>query len=89
MAKDWFKQKAELLSYPDPEGMHPIEADWRKFGRSCLHRMDLLCQDHKRIAKENMELRIALREFCERVERGEVRSVRTYNKFKQLLEDKQ
>lgn len=34
-------------------------------------------------------LESALREFCDRCERGEIKSVRTYNKFKQLLEDKQ
>ena len=33
-------------------------------------------------------LESALREFCDRVDRGEIRSVRTYNKFKQLLEEK-
>lgn len=30
-------------------------------------------------------LESALREFCQRVERGEIRSVRTYRKFKELL----
>lgn len=29
--------------------------------------------------------RSALREFCQRVERGEIRSVNTYKKFKELL----
>jgi len=29
--------------------------------------------------------RAALREFCQRVERGEIRSVNTYRKFKELL----
>lgn len=36
-----------------------------------------------------IELESALREFCSRVEHGEIRSVDTYKKFKQLLEDKQ
>lgn len=30
-------------------------------------------------------LESALREFCQRVERGEIKSVRTYRKFKELL----
>ena len=33
-------------------------------------------------------LESALREFCTRVERGEIRSEKTYMKFKALLEDK-
>jgi hypothetical protein len=33
------------------------------------------------------EMADAMREFCERVEKGEVRSVKTYNKFKAILSD--
>lgn len=36
--------------------------------------------------KHILELRSAIREFCDRVESGEVRSSYTYGKFKQLLE---
>ena len=32
------------------------------------------------------QLEDALREFCDRVDRGEVRSVKTYARFKKLLE---
>ena len=32
------------------------------------------------------QLEAALREFCDRVDRGEVKSVTTYAKFKSLLE---
>jgi len=45
----------------------------------------VLCND---AANRITLLESALREFCSRVERGEIRSVQTYNKFKQLLEDK-
>jgi hypothetical protein len=34
------------------------------------------------------QLEAALREFCDRVDRGEVRSVKTYAKFKALLEER-
>lgn len=39
-------------------------------------------------AVEIERLRAALREFCDRVDRGEVKSVRTYAKFKALLEER-
>ena len=42
-----------------------------------------LCQDCGR--NRISELESALREFCQRVERGEIRSERTYRKFKELL----
>ena len=34
---------------------------------------------------EILHLKNALREFCQRVERGEIKSERTYRKFKELL----
>lgn len=46
----------------------------------------VLCND---AANRILALESALREFCSRVEHGEIRSVNTYKKFKQLLEDKQ
>lgn len=37
------------------------------------------------LAKENAELRALVQEFCDRVDRGEVRSKTTYAKFKAAL----
>lgn len=45
---------------------------------------DLQIKAEARIA----QLEAALREFCDRVDRGEVKSVTTYAKFKALLEDR-
>lgn len=39
-------------------------------------------------ANRILALESALREFCTRVERGEIKSEKTYMKFKALLEDK-
>lgn len=33
------------------------------------------------------ELLEAMQEFCDRVDKGEVRSTKTYNKFKQLIQE--
>ena len=61
----------ELLDYSAPTGLHPNELRWRLFAA--------------KLRGENKVLSSALREFCERVERGEIKSVRTYKKFKELL----
>lgn len=29
-----FETKLELLDYPNPEGLHPVEASWRDFART-------------------------------------------------------
>ncbi len=39
--------------------------------------------DHQ--AQQNKELREAMQWFCDRVDKGEVRSKRTYKRFKELL----
>ena len=48
--------------------------------------MNLLEQTIKTLQKENKELKEALRWFCNRVDAGEVRSKRTYERFKELLD---
>ena len=40
----------------------------------------------EQLKKEKMQLQAAMSEFCQRVDNGEVKSVRTYAKFKKLLE---
>lgn len=40
------------------------------------------------IASKLRAMRDAMQEFCDRVDKGEVRSKRTYAKFKELLEGK-
>ncbi len=42
-------------------------------------------QDHSNIKSINEELIKALEWFCARVDKGEVRSTRTYAKFKELI----
>jgi hypothetical protein len=48
-------------------------------------RVDELLAANTALVLANRELRAAMREFVERVDRGEVRSTRTYAKFKALL----
>lgn len=48
--------------------------------------MNLLEQTIKTLQKENKELKEALNWFCNRVDAGEVRSKRTYERFKELLD---
>ena len=40
------------------------------------------------LRNENRKLRRAMEEFVTRCEEGSIRSIRTYNKFKDILEDK-
>lgn len=46
---------------------------------------DRLRRTNLALADENRKLRALMREFCDRVERGEVKSVKTYAKFKEAL----
>lgn len=43
------------------------------------------CNNYQKLKAEKAELLECLRWFCNRVDKGEVRSTKTYNKFKQLL----
>lgn len=47
--------------------------------------VEMLEREVSHLRRLNAELAAGLREFCSRVERGEVRSTCTYNRFKKLL----
>jgi len=55
---------------PEEDDMAAIAADLKFFGNA-------VCQC--------LEMYKAMQEFCDRVDRGEVRSVKTYAKFKDIL----
>lgn len=42
-------------------------------------------KDYEQLEAENKRLKEAMKVFVDRCDKGEVRSTRTYNKFKQLL----
>lgn len=48
-------------------------------------RVQGLLEANTALVLKNREIRAAMREFCDRVDKGEVRSKRTYAKFKELL----
>jgi hypothetical protein len=66
------------------ERLRERATSYRAGGSSSEHTAVMLDEAADRIA----QLEAALREFCDRVDRGEVKSVTTYAKFKALLEDR-
>ena len=63
--------KAELLDYPVPAGIHPNEARWRSLA--------------SKLKDERDRAHAAIRTFTDRVERGEFHGVVTYLAFKEAL----
>jgi hypothetical protein len=55
---------------------------------SCLG-PDELPPTYEELKAEVAELKLAMQEFCDRVDRGEARSRKTYARFKELLKTKE
>lgn len=74
----WFSTRDNSI-FADPMGnikiarIHPIsEEDWGKYNGELIAQAPAMFE--------------AIQEFCTRVEKGEVKSTYTYNKFKVILE---
>ena len=99
------KNEKEMKNYPseiylniDPDSLEDIngydfmEHEEISWSPSRIHRTDLRYvyeDDYTALAAENEGLKEAMQTFCNRVESGEVRSVKTYNQFKALLKTEQ
>ena len=80
------KDRAEELLVPLRNGTaENISAEWPKRLIEALEYVIETSPRLEQVEQENMDLRAAMQWFVDRVERGEVRSVRTYELFKKLL----
>ena len=78
-------ERLKAAPVPEELGGEEIEFDGRPVIAMAPEDVDTLNTAVRALSTENAELRGAMQEFIDRVDRGEVRSRYTYKKFKGLL----
>ena len=69
------------VKYSPEMGVYSPDMNVRSGGNYTLY------NDYAKLEAENKALKEAMQEFVDKVDRGQARSVKTYARFKELLDD--